>query len=62
MARQNTQPEQHCLSWVGFGACWPQSFAASSVFIFAQQLVFAGCGTAARAGITTVAIDAEIAK
>ena len=62
MARQNTQPEQHCLSGADFGACWPQSFAGASIFIFAQQLAFAGCGTAPRAGSMVAAIDAEIAR
>lgn len=59
-ATQKAHIEQHCLS-SDFGACRPQSFAAASFAIWAQQPVLI-CGAAARAGIAAKASDQEIAR
>ena len=61
VARQLTQSEQQALPSFDFGACWPQSFAAASFFILAQQ-PFLICSAATRVGMAASPSEPTIAK
>ena len=59
MARQKTQPAQHCFSWSDFGACRAQPSVAFAVIALAQQLVFLVWETGVCVGTTASAIEPE---
>src|ERR1043166_2783146 len=60
MARQKTQPPQHCFSWSDFGSCRGQPSVTVSVFALAQQLVFLLWGRGVCAGAAAKAIEQKV--